>query len=190
MYSSRQARRLSKSVSDEQWANVNELVSVCELEGTVDIRYVLVKILTKKGYTHSCLITNIYNKSAHELFDFYNKRQTIEAFFKTCKNTYNIKNLRTSSFFGIYGFLIMVLITHNMITNMKKTCFKDTEIENMGMTAIHKKLGHIMADVVQKDNNVEIVIPPLNKLLKIVIEKLRYRSRQISIFMLDECLIY
>lgn len=190
MYSSRQARRLSESVSDEQWEDVNELVSVCELKEIVDTRYVLVKILTKKGYTYSCLITNIYDKSACELFAFYNKRQTIEAFFKTCKNTYNIKNLRTSSYFGIYGFLIMVLITHNMIINMKKICFKDTEIESMGMTAIHKKFGHIMADIVQKDDNIEVIIPPLNKLLKIVIEKLCCKNQQISIYMLDKHLIY
>jgi hypothetical protein len=165
-------------------------VSVCELEGIEGSRYILVKILTKKGVTYSCLITNVYNKSADKLFDFYNKRQTIEAFFKTCKNTYNIKNLRTSNFFGIYGFLIIVLITHNMIISMKKTCFKNTEVENMGMTAIHKRLGHIMADVVQKDSNFEVVIPPLNNLIKIVIEKLRYKNQQISIYMIDKQLVY
>jgi len=41
-----------------------------------------------------------------ELFHFYNKRQTIEAFFKTCKEVYGIKNLRTSKFYGIYGFFM------------------------------------------------------------------------------------
>ena len=177
MYSSRQAKRLAESVNDEQWVNINELVSVCELEEIDGSRYILVKILTKKDVTYSCLITNIYNKPANKLFNFYNERQTIEAFFKMCKNTYNIKNLRTSNFFGIYGFLILVLITHNMVLSMKKTCFKDTEIENMGTTAIHKNVGYIMADVVQKDGSIDVIIPPLNKLIKIYPNHYRYQNQ-------------
>ncbi|MDU2832825.1 MULTISPECIES: transposase [Clostridium] len=54
--------------------------------------------------------------STVEIFYFYNKRQTIEAFFKMAKNVYHIKNLRTSKFYGIYGFLWLVFITHNLIS--------------------------------------------------------------------------
>lgn len=43
--------------------------------------------------------------NATELYHFYNKKQTIEAFLKVCKTVYGIKNLRTFKFYGIYGFL-------------------------------------------------------------------------------------
>lgn len=51
-----------------------------------------------------------------ELFHFYNGRQTIEAFFKMIKNIYHIRNLRTSKFYGIYGFMWLVFITYNLIS--------------------------------------------------------------------------
>jgi hypothetical protein len=98
MYSNKQVKGLKETVNDEDWLEISELVSVHELERNSKSRYILVKILTKKGYQYSCLITNIENKTAEEIFYFYNKRQTIEAFFKTCKNTYSIKNLRTRKY--------------------------------------------------------------------------------------------
>jgi hypothetical protein len=190
MYSSSQVEKLIESVKDAEWENFNELVSIHELGKNEDNRYILVKILTKKGYKYSCLITNINDMTAKELFEFYNGRQTIEAFFKTCKNTYHIKNLRTRKFYGIYAFLIMVFITHNMITNMKKTLFKDTKIENMGMNAIHKEIGYIMANVIKKDNIIEVRIPPLNNLIKIVIDKLSSKDKQKNIPIFNNSILH
>ena len=69
---------------------------------------------------------------AIDLFHFYNKRQTIEAFFKMAKNIYNIKNLRTSKFYGIYAFLWLVFITHNLISQFKSTVLYGTELEDVG----------------------------------------------------------
>lgn len=64
------------------------------------------------------LITNISvtEMEAVKLFYFYNGSQTIEAFFKMAKNTYNIKNLRTKRYYGIYAFLWLVFITHNLVS--------------------------------------------------------------------------
>jgi hypothetical protein len=186
MYSSTQAKKKAEAVREDEWEDINELVSIHEIEINTDKRYVLVRILTDKGCKYSCLITNINNMTASELFNFYNERQTIEAFFKTCKNTYHIKNLRTRKFNGIYAFLLMVFITHNMMINMKKTYFDNTKIEKMGMSAIYKEMGEIMVDIIEKDNITEVMIPPLNKLVKIVIEKLCYKYKQISIYMLNK----
>lgn len=66
-----------------------------------------------RGYGSDDNIQKLSNKvmfvaeaySAVEMFHFYNKRQSIEAFFKSCKNIYNIKNLRTRKFDGIRAFL-------------------------------------------------------------------------------------
>lgn len=189
MYSNNQVKRLKETVNDEDWLEISELVSVYELERNTNSRYILVKILTKKGYQYSCLITNIENKTAEEIFYFYNERQTIEAFFKTCKNTYSIKNLRTRKYHGIYSFLILVFITHNILINTKKIYFEGTKIESMGMKSIYSEFGYLMADVVKKDDNIEILIPKLNKLTEIIIDKLCNKNEQISIFMLNKCLL-
>ncbi|EKX78227.1 hypothetical protein CFSAN001628_020950 [Clostridium botulinum CFSAN001628] len=39
------------------------------------------------------------------------------------KNIYQIKNLRTRKFLGIYGFLWLVFITHNLISWFKSIFF-------------------------------------------------------------------
>jgi len=83
-----------------------------------EIKVMLVQFLGKYGdLTYTLLYTNISRKklSAVEDFHFYNGRQTIEAFFKMAKNTYSIKNLRTSKFYGIYTFIWMVAMAHNLI---------------------------------------------------------------------------
>ncbi|ACA44472.1 hypothetical protein CLD_1691 [Clostridium botulinum B1 str. Okra] len=93
---------------------------------TNNLRYIIVQTLSSRGkLKYSLLITNINlnEMSAVELFHFYNERQTIEAFFKMAKNIYQIKNLRTRKFLGIYGFLWLVFITHNLISWFKSIFF-------------------------------------------------------------------
>jgi hypothetical protein len=118
--------------------------------------------------------------SAVEVFHFYNERQTIEAFFKTCKETYGIKNLRTSKFYGIYGILWLVFITHNLITLMKNTTFKSSKLNNMGIDTLAKKLGSIYVKVIKFKNYIEVVLPSLSKLAKLFIEALQPKYDQLS----------
>nr|WP_257785998.1 transposase [Geosporobacter ferrireducens] len=121
------------------------------------------------------MITNINSEkmSAIELFHVYNERQTIEAFFKTCKEVYGIKNLRTSKFYGIYGFLWLVFITHNLITLMKNTTFNLSKLQNMGVQALIKKLGNISARVIELRDTIEIVLPSLSEIAKSFVEALQ-----------------
>jgi len=119
------------------------------------------------------------------LFYYYNEKQTIEAFFKVCKSTYHIKNLRTRVFNGIYGFLWLVFLSHNIITLMKRTVLADTEIENIGMRELISKFGDIEADVVEEGNSFKLILPPLNRLSKVLIDTINSKYKQISIYMLN-----
>jgi len=127
-----------------------------------------------------CLSSTEY--SAKELYYFYNKqRQTIEAFFKTCKNTYHIKNLRTTKFYGIYSFLWIVFITHNMISWMKSTVFQDSELENAGTKTLVEKLGTIPAEVRKTAESIQVVLPEISTLARKFVEcmKPKYKSTEV-----------
>lgn len=123
---------------------------------------------------YSLLITNINlnEMSTVELFNFYNERQTIEAFFKMAKNIYQIKNLRTRKFHGIYGFLWLVFITHNLISWFKSTILYGTEFENMGVRSLVKTVGNIKGFVKRTSLGIKVNIPPLTKLAKLIADAL------------------
>lgn len=179
-YSSKRASKLAREVSKHDWEEVANCVDLYELPSEGGLRYVLVRTLTKRGeFVYTMLITNIARAkmSAHDLFHFYNGRQTIEAFFKTCKNAYHIKNLRTKSFYGIYTFLWIVFMTHNLLSNMKCTIFQGTELETTGIQTIIKKLGTITAEVRKSDEEIIVIVPPLNRLATLFVECLAQDSK-------------
>lgn len=108
-YSSKKAADVAKTVSFDSYEQADDSAWVFELpEADNGLHTILVQILGSKGeLTYTLLHTNI-NKSklsAVKAFHFYNGHQTIEAFFKTAKNVYGIKSLRTKSFYGVYSFL-------------------------------------------------------------------------------------
>jgi hypothetical protein len=118
-----------------------------------------------------------------QLFHFYNGRQTIEAFFKTVKNVYSIKNLRTKKFYGIYSFLWLVFITHNLITWYKTISFEDTKLDGVGVKVLVKEVGHITAKVDRTPNGINIIIPAITKLSRLIADALtRQRYMQLSFF--------
>ena len=120
------------------------------------------------------LYTNISRKklSAEEAFHFYNGRQTIEAFFKMAKNLYGIKNLRTSKFYGIYTFLWMVAMAHNLITWFRVIKLDGTELKEAGVKTLVKKCSRIRGFVERTLEGIRVIIPPLSKLAKLLIEAL------------------
>ena len=88
----------AKTIAKEAYEEIDRFVDTYELPSEGSLRFVIVRTLTHKGdFVHTMLISNIpkAEMSTHELFHFYNQRQTIEAFFNTCKNVYHMKNLRT-----------------------------------------------------------------------------------------------
>lgn len=175
-YSTRQSSRLAKGIPFEAYTRVDKNVWVYELPSNEDdLRIILVQTLKRNGeLVYSHLITNISSGklSAVEIFHFYNGRQTIEAFFKTAKNVYGIKNLRTRKFYGIYVFLWLVFITHNLITWVKRTVLNNTGLEEVGVKTLIEKVGSIRAFVERTFQGIKIIIPPLTKLAKLLAEAL------------------
>ncbi len=118
-YSPRTAANIAREVPKSAYKRVSEGAWVYELPQEGRMRVILVRFRNKEeNLTYTTLYTNISREklSCEEAFHFYNGRKTIEAFFKMAKNTYGIKNLRTSKFYGIYTFLLIMAMTHNLIT--------------------------------------------------------------------------
>ena len=175
-YSTKTAANIARGVPLSAYTQVSDGAWVYELpqvEGGV--RVMLVQFLGKYGdLTYTLLYTNISRKklSAEEAFHFYNDRQTIEAFFKMAKNTYGIKNLRTSKFYGIYTFLWMVAMAHNLITWFKVIKLDSTELKKAGVKTLVKECSRIKGFVERTVEGMQVIIPPLSKLAKLLIEAL------------------
>lgn len=182
-YSSQRAKNLAEKAKRDDWDEIDEYVDVCELPRQGSLRIILVRILEKDGIKFTYLATNVPSSdmSVKDLFHFYNGRQTIEAFIKTCKNTYGIKNLRTKCFLGIYGFLWLVFITHNLISWMKTTVFAETEFGELGVDTIVRKFGSISAEVTETYNHLDIKLPSLSKLARLFVDALNPQYIQLEI---------
>jgi len=183
-YSTPKAKNLAKDIPYENYTKVDKAAWVYELPENSGLRTIIVQILTKSGnIKYTMLVTNISSikMDACELFHFYNKRQTIEAFFKMAKNVYHIKNLRTTKFYGIYGFLWLVFITHNLIVWFRETSLAETDLKDIGVRDLVKKVGCIRGFVTQINEKIVINIPPLTKLSKLIADALCYpRYLQLS----------
>ncbi|SDK81457.1 transposase [Natronincola ferrireducens] len=182
-FSTQQSKNLAKSVKKHQWQKINIQVHVAEIPSSTGLRIIVCEFVGNDGQTkYSHLLTNIRAKemSAIQLFHFYNDRQTIEAFFRTCKEVYGIKNLRASKFYGIYGFSWLVFISHNLISLMKNTAFSTSKLKDMGVHSLIKKLGSIPAKVMELKDHVEIVVPSLSELAKLFVEALQPKYVQLS----------
>ena len=182
-YSSQRAKNLAANVKMDVWEEIDESVDVCELPPQGGLRIILVRVLEKDGVKHTYLATNIPagDMSAKDLFHFYNGRQTIEAFIRTCKNTYGIRNLRTRCFLGIYGFLWLVFITHNLVSWMKTTVFAETEFGELGVDTIVRKFGSIPAEVTETHDRIDVKLPSLSKLARLFVEAMKPRYIQLEI---------
>lgn len=184
-YSTVRASNIAKSIRKEDWEEIDDCVDYYELPNTDGLRHIVVRTLTKKGdFEYTMLVSNIpaSQMSAEQLYHFYNKRQTIEAFFKTCKNIYGIKNLRTTSFDGIHAFIWIVFIAHNLISWMKSTVFHESKLEGVGTKTLVEKLGTIAAEVRRTTQKIEIVLPEISALARRFVDSMQPKYEQLSLF--------
>ncbi|MBA1336543.1 MAG: hypothetical protein HPY66_2978 [Firmicutes bacterium] len=77
------------------------------------------------------------------------------------KDTYGIKNLRTRKFYGIYTFLWMVFMTHNLITWFKAIKLHGTELEDVGVKTLVKKCSRITGFVERTIMGIKVSFHPL-----------------------------
>ncbi len=183
-YSTIRASNLAKGIPHTEYEQAAEAAWVYEMPTDTDRRIIIVQILTKKGeLKYTMLVTNISKKqmSAVELFHFYNERQTIEAFFKTVKNTYGMRNLRSTKFYGIYSFLWLVFITHNIVTWFRQTMLANTPLENVGVKVLVEKVGKIKGKIQEAADEIIVLIPNVSVLARKLIDALtRPKIEQLS----------
>lgn len=159
-------------------------MDVFELPCNNGLRYIIVRTLTRKGdFEYAMLVSNLSLKqmSAVEMFHFYNKRQTIEAFFKTCKNVYHIRNLRTRTFDGIHAFLWLVFITHNLLSWYKSTMLAETGLEGIGTKTLVDKLGCITAEVKRTADAIVVILPKISALARKFTDCMQPKYGQLSL---------
>lgn len=184
-YSTVRAANIAKDIGKKEWEEIDSCVDVFELPANDDLRHIIVRTLTSKGdFEYTMLISNIplSQMSAVDMFHFYNKRQTIEAFFKTCKNVYHIKNLRTRKFDGIHAFLWIVFITHNILSWYKSIVLHGTELEGVGTKTLVEKLGSIIAEVKRTADGIEVILPHISALARKFVECIQPKYEQLSLF--------
>ena len=85
----------------------------------------------------------------HALFDFYNQRQTIEAFFKASKQVFGMANLRSCRFMAIAAFLGFVFLTHNLLVWTKAALFAGTRLVAMHTREMEEKIIGVPAFLVR-----------------------------------------
>lgn len=174
-YSNQRACRQAKEVREEDWQEIERLIHVAELaSGTPDLRVIICETITRNGKrVYTRLLTDITWLSPVELFHFYNERQTIEAFFKLCKHTYGIRNLRTGNYDGIHTFLWLVLITHNLLIWLKGLLLRDIPLEKAGVRSIIDKVGRLRVAIRETKGGIAFFLPDLNSLVRIVLDSCR-----------------
>lgn len=79
-----------------------------------------------------------------------------------------MKNLRTSKFYGIYGFLWLIFITHNLISWFKSTVLYGTKLENVGVRVLVKSIGTIKGFVKRTSKGISVNIPPITNLARLI----------------------
>lgn len=184
-YSTVRPTNIAKSINKADWEEVDGCVDVYQLPASDGLRHIVVRTLTRKGdFEYTMLVTNIPRNQmfAIELFHFYNKRQTIEAFFKSCKNVYHIKNLRTRKFDGIHAFLWIVFIAHNLLSWFKSTILSGIKLEGVGTKTLVEKLGSIVAEVRRTADTIIVVLPNVSALARKFVECMQPKYEQLSLF--------
>jgi hypothetical protein len=168
-HSTRQAAKIARDIALDAYEQVSKSVWIYEIPDASIRRKIIVQTLTKHGkLVYTMLITNLSRSqmTAKDLFYFYNGRQTIEAFFKQVKGVYSIKNLRTRKYHGIYAFLWLVFITHNLITWFKTTVLAGSNLEKISTATLIKKAGRINGYIERGIHGIKIFVSPITKLAK------------------------
>jgi hypothetical protein len=104
------------------------------------------------------LLTNL-DHSPQALFDFYNRRQTIEAFFKASKHVYGMANLRSRRYLAIAAFLGFVFLTHNLLVWTKAALFAGTRLVATHTREMVEKIIKVPAFLVRHGGKLRLELP-------------------------------
>jgi hypothetical protein len=80
-------------------------------------------------------------------FDFYNERTTIEAFFATSRQVFNIQSMRSRQFHAILAFLRFVFLTHNLIHWAKQSYLAASDLAQATTRTLITHLAQVRATI-------------------------------------------
>lgn len=144
------AARLAQAIPLQDWMPVAENVHGTELPPEEGLRRLLYEFCLSDGsLTYSILYSNLPHKDfgIRACFEFYNERQTIEAFFAQSRHVYNIQNMRSRQFTAIYAFLRFVFLTHNLLHWAKQTRLAHTEFADATSKQLFRQVGRVRARI-------------------------------------------
>lgn len=144
------AARLAAQVPLQEWIPIAEGVHGTELPAEDGIRRLVYEFYLSDGSViYSMLYTNLptHDFGIIRCFEFYNERQTIEAFFAQSRHVYNIQNMRSRQFNAIYAFLRFVFLTHNLIHWAQQDRLAHTEFASATSNQLYQKVGRVRARV-------------------------------------------
>jgi hypothetical protein len=144
-----------------QWQRHTQDVRVAEGPTYLGVRSVICEV---KGEL-TMLLTNL-DRAPRALFDFYNQRQTIEAFFKASKHVFGMANLRSRRFQAIAAFLGFVLLTHNLLVWTKAVLFAGTKLAAAHTRELVEKIISVPAFLVRHGGRLRLELPAVGVLAR------------------------
>ena len=177
------AARLAATVPLQDWIPVTDDVHATELPAEDGIRRLLYEFYSPQGTpTYSLLYTNlpVGEFGIIACFEFYNERQTIEAFFAQSRHVYNIQNLRSRQFNAIYAFLRFVFLTHNLIHWAKQDRLAQSPFQAATSQFLYRTVGRVRARVFY-DGQWHLLLPVSSRWAAALLEALRPRPIQLEL---------
>jgi Transposase DDE domain len=172
-------------VAPAAWQEVPDQpgVRVAELGGERGLRRIVCARTDAAGKTeYAVLVTNL--PAAHfdavALWELYNERQTIEAFFKTGRGVYGLSNLRSRQFLATYGFLWLVFITHNLLQWVKADLF-GAGGASVGTRELVEQVGRIPARRERTAQGWRLLLPSQDRLARWFVQLLRPQWCQLAL---------
>lgn len=127
------AQRLAQGIPLQNWLPIAEGIHGVELSPQDGVRRLVYEFYQPDGhFEYTLLYTNLpaADFSVLTLFDFYNQRTSIEAFFAQSRHVFNIQSMRSRKFNAIAAFLRFVFLTHNLIHWAKLARLASAELQD------------------------------------------------------------
>jgi hypothetical protein len=80
-------------------------------------------------------------------FEFYNERTTIEAFFASSRQVFNLQSMRSRQFHASFACLRFVFLTHHLIHWAKQSRLAASPLAQATTRTLVTQLGHVRATV-------------------------------------------
>ncbi len=153
---SRTARKLAQDIQPQDWQCVDGHLRAAEAKTTrirgcpFDVHLVVCERTSDKGkVSYYFLITNLSGRQypAIALVEFYNQRQTIEAFNKVVGNVLFLDHLRTGSITANEAVAQFAMMAHNVLSWSAHRFFAGTPYDGIAIRELVQKGLHVIARV-------------------------------------------